>query len=389
MARDWNECIALYVQTFADCIPVRGATRSAFYDLTRHEILLFPTDYYPLCNQIQGKTIGSILAEFKDDVNQAQVVAFLDFLDDNELIMLVDDPSLFPAIPTGWDYPGMIQNAIIDISQVRHNFGKIFGDLDALGCQHVQIRAFSNLLTLGDYDDILEKALDKSIAGVELILKYEGQTSVERYVEFMNRHPIITSVSVHSAKMTDRIVVNTTSPVFYEGAPRRELRFTEQDIVSERNCGVITQKQLTPPAVDTFFEAKSFNGCLNRKISIDSNGDIKKCPSMQKAYGNICELSLIDVARRAEFEEEGNLAKDQVEICKDCEFRYACSDCRAYLENPSNMYSKPLKCGYDPHKAEWSDWVSDPDKTVVARGYGMDSLLKRPKSSTLVWPTKI
>ena len=34
-----------------------------------------------------------------------------------------------------------------------------------------------------------------------------------------------------------------------------------------------------------------------------------------------------------------------IDICKDCELRYACSDCRAYRVAES-MVSKPLKCSY-------------------------------------------
>ena len=38
---------------------------------------------------------------------------------------------------------------------------------------------------------------------------------------------------------------------------------------------------------------------------------------------------------------------------KDCKFRYICTDCRAYLANPNDMYSKPLKCNYNPYSATW------------------------------------
>ena len=31
------------------------------------------------------------------------------------------------------------------------------------------------------------------------------------------------------------------------------------------------------------------------------------------------------------------------------------SDERAYLTEPSNIYSKPLKCGYNPYTGEWAN----------------------------------
>ncbi|WP_066439517.1 hypothetical protein [Chryseobacterium sp. CCH4-E10] len=32
------------------------------------------------------------------------------------------------------------------------------------------------------------------------------------------------------------------------------------------------------------------------------------------------------------FKKYRNLTKDQIEVCKDCEFLYICTDCRAYSE---------------------------------------------------------
>jgi len=37
-------------------------------------------------------------------------------------------------------------------------------------------------------------------------------------------------------------------------------------------------------------------------------------------------------------------------------------DCRVYLEQPSNIYSKPLKCGYDPYSATWQEYSTNPLK---------------------------
>ena len=49
-----------------------------------------------------------------------------------------------------------------------------------------------------------------------------------------------------------------------------------------------------------------------------------------------------------------NIKKDQISVCKDCEFRYVCTDCRAYTQNSGDQYSKPLKCNYDPYTATWN-----------------------------------
>ena len=98
-------------------------------------------------------------------------------------------------------------------------------------------------------------------------------------------------------------------------------------------------------------ENKLFNSCLNRKIAVDEHGNIGNCPSMEKKFGSVKENSLLTVAKRNDFKKVWKLNKDAIEICKDCEFRYICSDCRAYTEN--GITSKPAKCSYDPYTGIW------------------------------------
>ncbi len=61
--------------------------------------------------------------------------------------------------------------------------------------------------------------------------------------------------------------------------------------------------------------------------------------------------------------------------CDDCKFSYICTDCRAYLENPEDMYSKPLKCGYNPYTNEWEEWSANPLKQKAIDFYGMQNIL--------------
>jgi hypothetical protein len=50
-----------------------------------------------------------------------------------------------------------------------------------------------------------------------------------------------------------------------------------------------------------------------------------------------------------------SITQDPVEICRDCEFRYVCTDCRAYTRRPGAPASKPAKCAYDPYTATWDN----------------------------------
>ena len=105
--------------------------------------------------------------------------------------------------------------------------------------------------------------------------------------------------------------------------------------------------------VQYFSELTHRNGCLNQKLSIDADGYICNCPSMKEKYGHISNTALKEVVSLPSFIAKWHIKKDDIHICKDCEYRYICSDCRAYTIDEGNVYSKPAKCLYDPYTGQW------------------------------------
>ncbi|MCU7617403.1 hypothetical protein NZ698_09350 [Chryseobacterium sp. PBS4-4] len=130
------------------------------------------------------------------------------------------------------------------------------------------------------------------------------------------------------------------------------------------------------------------NGCAfgleldNVLKSEYANLYIRNYPSMPQSFGNIKDTTLEDELCHKDFKKYWNLTKDKIEVCKDCEFRYICKDCRAYTErthedNEGLDISKPLKCGYDPYTGEWEEWSTNPLKEKAIKYYGMQELVKK------------
>lgn len=359
-----------YACLYADCIPVKGAERSALYDLTRNEIVLFPSTYYDMLDYLAGDTIGNLLHDLDEEERQ-YFTEFLHFLNDQEMLLFTAQPALFPAIAAGWDLPARIGNAVIDIDERIHDFNKIIPQLDALTCHFIQIRCFSALLGIEALQQILDAMAHTSIQSVVLILKYNVAYPDKTYIRLMEDYPLIGELSLHSAPEDRELVVDYGCDEEAAHYIKKIIRVSSQQLSSARQCGIINQNNLCAPTVNNFFENKQFNGCLNRKVSVDASGAIKNCPSMQAVYGHIDDTELDAVVARPDFQRYWNINKDQVAICRDCEFRYACTDCRAYLEQPDDLYSKPLKCGYDPYTAVWETWSKHPMKQAGIAYYGL------------------
>jgi SPASM domain peptide maturase of grasp-with-spasm system len=363
-----------YFRLHADCIPVKGATRSAICDLTRNELVFFPSEYFEVLEYLNEGTLGDLMNNIENEEEKTFVTGFIDYLDQHELVCFLKEPGLFPAIEERWETPCEIQNAIIDVDLEKHDFKKIFRELDELGCQFVQIRSFSGLLKITDLYSILSWCLHKSVQSVEVIIKYDRDTPEDDYIRLIEEQPIIAALTVHSSP-EDKVLVADFGCGDESGKQiKKQVRMVTQQVDAEVHCGVISINSLNAPTVGNFFETKLFNGCLNRKVSIDSCGEIKNCPSMAISYGNTRNMSLARAVHSPGFTDKGKITKDQVKTCRDCELRYVCSDCRAYVEDPADEYSKPLKCGYDPYTCVWEEWSSHPMKQKGIDYYRLASI---------------
>lgn len=330
-----------YAMLYSCCIPVEGASRSIICDLQRNTFITIP-------KQLLGftKTITKYpLTKYKDIYSDEDIEileTYIQLLLKNEFLFFTNNPDMFPPINISkWEEPSLITNSIIDIGEIIYiDFKKTFSELSQLGCKHIQIRSFVPR-NLTFFDTILSMLEEFNLLSIELIACYDKSITSIELESFITRNNYVTSLIIHS--VPDDIIKQDTIPTYHK------VWFTDELIHDETCCGVITPSHFSIN-IKLFTESQNFNSCLNRKISIDKNGNIKNCPSFNKSFGSAVNTSLIEIVTHNEtLKFLWKLNKDQVKVCKDCEFRYICTDCRAYLTNNTDIYSKPLKCKYDPY----------------------------------------
>lgn len=104
-----------------------------------------------------------------------------------------------------------------------------------------------------------------------------------------------------------------------------------------------------------YSRAKVANSCWSGRIAITPIGDVIPCAfARNHVVGNITRQTLAEVVGSATLRNLWNLTLDEVEVCKDCEYRYACKDCRPLAEASSgSLFAKNPRCLYDPYKGVW------------------------------------
>lgn len=354
------------VMLFDCCYLVKGASRSLICDTQRLEFEFIPNSLYDILIHHNGKTIDEIKQAYDNEYDEV-IDEYFEFLSDKEYIFFTDNVENFPKSQPTFRLPSLIDNSIIDIRNYLSIdlFKNLLHQLTHLGCRVIQIRSFSIDTDFSELIVLLDALKGFNLDSIEVVWNLKNSKSEEELRKFISDYPVVNRVYFFNN------IEEFDFEIKYTDSQRTVIQSSKKVVDSERHCGVISPFYFAlHPMV--FTESQHHNTCLNRKISIDQNGNIKNCPSMTENYGNLKDTTLQEALNHPDFKKYWNIKKDQISVCQDCEFRHICTDCRAYVENPEDIYSKPLKCGYNPYTCEWEDWSTNPLKEKAMNHYGLN-----------------
>ncbi len=121
---------------------------------------------------------------------------------------------------------------------------------------------------------------------------------------------------------------------------------------------------------ESFARNVSGHPCLNGKLCIQADGQAFPCVmDRSRPLGNVVESSLEAIVSGAAARAAWGESRDRMPVCRDCEFRYACFDCRplstgarSALERAEEQRRGGPLCLYDPYTGVWNE----PDATMNA-----------------------
>ena len=353
---------------FKNILITKGHNRNLLFDFQRENIFFVPDVLVDIIEK--DKIIyNNIVIEFCKSEDDIRVIdEYFSFLIENEMIFELNESLLgrFPKISEQFEEPTHISNMVIDIDSVHINLPSIFDQLKDLLCSNLEIRFYSSLKT-HHFENILDKILEYEINNVFITLPYGSSFSTEYISRILKKYNFIQFLFFYSSNINSvNLNMETLTQIIH----------TTKKISPQLECGLVCQN-LFNLSHKHYFESLNKNTCLNKKISVDSYGNIKNCPSMKESFGSIFDTTLRDVLLKSDFKKYWEIKKDDIAICKDCEFRHICTDCRAHIEYPDDIYSKPLKCGYSPYTNKWEDWSTNPLKQKAIEHYGMQDFVTK------------
>jgi SPASM domain peptide maturase of grasp-with-spasm system len=335
-----------YLIIIPTCIFVKGFSRSAIYDTQREVIDFIPNDLYNFCLESNKRQICETLSQYSgEDLEIAN--EYIDFLLQNEYAFLgsLHDTVQIDNLSMKYNYLGEITNCICEYSPIiNRKIKKLCHILDEnMKCRAFQLISFDKKIALDKLEHILNHFMECIyIHHVELILPFNEDYTLDKLHMLLLKYFCI-----------NRIIIHSSPKDILEKNDHTILLYVKQSISKYDSCGFV-EKDYFSLNLPHITESMKYNNCLHKKIFIDKNGNVKNCPYMNDKCGNVFTDEIHDIITK-KFRWLWNISKDKIQVCQDCEFRYACSDCRIFIKDPTNPYSQPAKCNYNPYIGKWID----------------------------------
>ncbi len=335
-----------YFSLYSNCIPVKGFKRSIIYDLQNKRWDFIPNGLMQILSEFINKRISDCY-KVVDESQHNVLDDYFSFLIEKDYLLLANtkrELKSFSKVDLTFAIPNIISNAILDFDSKtlsKRNYGfyqNFFEDLYKLGCRNFQIRVYGNK-RIKLLETLVSNLNDMDVE-IDMLYPYIAEFNITHYEDLFIKIANLRSLTIHSTP---------TKNIDYFESSKYSIAMTALELSDNTCCGNIRSEYFTVN-FPLFTESLAYNNCLNKKVGVDVLGNIKNCPSMNTSFSNIGDSNIYEILLSKEFQEPWSISKDMIQTCKICEFRYMCTDCRAFL---TDKFAQPKKCSYDPILAKW------------------------------------
>ena len=342
----------MYLLLYNDVIIAKGLSQSLIYDLSEKRLFGVPNSFVDAVNMLQGNIIGNIIDSFSQS-EKSIIISYIDFLVSNNLAHLVSDIRQFG---TRTQYmkgfkerlnlsTSILESAIIDIDRMSSfDIKSLLKRLTNLKCRKVLMRFWECNMSF------FTKALSciresNSISYLDLYIPNEMFLQIR---SLLVQEPKVFNILAYQCSESSVSVIKEDVAEL-----RKVIYKCIKESLAPSDCGnIYFGNTALIPNRDYVLRNMFVNSCLYKKISVDSEGLVKNCPSMKNNFGYVDSVDLLKIIENSEFRKYWYISKDEISTCHTCQYRYSCFDCRAYT-NDGTLYGCPSKCHFSLLSNYW------------------------------------
>lgn len=325
-----------------------GASQTAIYDLQREKNIFIPNDLSSSLLKHSGSKIDSVYKDFPA-TDKATLDHYFELLVFEDIIFVSPKPidkSLFPNIDFSAIPINGFTNVILSFEQKDdiEKFEKAISEkILTIGVKYIQLR-FAKLMPITIIERVLNCFSNSSVKHISLVIDHSDFIKIAP-VTFLSKYLRIVSVILfnYSEELTSFDESELDHIEF--------IKFKGGDFPNLLELNDLRLISLNPNIV-RYSEAQNYNTYYRGKMYIASDGYIYNSPQSFEALGNIYNSDLSELYSHSEMKKFWNITKDEIEVCKDCEFRYSCVDGRIPKVRSENLYYFETECKYNPYTNE-------------------------------------
>ncbi|MFA5776222.1 MAG: radical SAM protein [Patescibacteria group bacterium] len=225
---------------------------------------------------------------------------------------------------------------------------------------HVALSMYSSRPEIHDRVTGVDGSHAQTVRAIDMLLASGIKTRVEVVVMRTNQDTVEETIAYLRSK---GVSTGNPDPLRPTGRGVSEELFP--DLAVLQKYGVLMKPDFTC-SERTVRKNMAGNPCLNGKLAITSSGVVFPCIFARGwEVGNARTMDIETVLQEFRLVRVWGSTKDSVLVCRDCEYRYCCRDCRVLAggsTDHNNFLSNPYpRCSYNPYTGEWGSglWKVD------------------------------
>lgn len=334
--------VKMWFSLFASCIIVKGKASSLIYDVERMEFYDLSNDFVELLSMAEHHDMDAIKAQYGHEQDELIDGFFAQFVE-TEIGFFTTEPERFPKIDFTWESPCFVTNAILELDDASDfDVEDVVNQLSDLACRAVQIRFLHDV----SEDELRYKLslFDNSrIQQIDVLMPYREPANQNLLYDLAGTHPRVNRFLLYAAPKDEIISHDHQALDKVIICLAKDLRTDAAEVINPNRFST---------NIDIFSEARAYNLALNRKVCINRTGDIKNYIGHRKSFGNVKTDALRPVLTDAAFREKWYITNDEIEVCRDCQYRYACVN-NSDIETRDGKYYKTDRCAFHPETNTW------------------------------------
>lgn len=318
----------------SSCFPIKGYGRSLLYDFRNNSYYYIPNS---LCDLLMQNDCSQDWVKNKSEEEKKIVFEYIDFLKERLCLINIEklDASCFVPISLEKNTSDIISILNMEIhKQPSHllinNFEKFIYDFKINNLSIVWGFEKSELF------NILNILSNTFVNNLELYLHCK-KYSDEEVKEIIKAYPVISKIILLGAN-------ENSIDYLYGGNHLSINKIASEHINSSKNqIKFVFNKRF-------FIESHKYNTFYNKRLFINELGDVSFVNNFSPIF-NISDYNINKILKSSLLK-FWQISKDNIEICKDCEFRHMCYDSRVPKTNGHYWYYETF-CIYNPFVCKW------------------------------------